>query len=73
MTDELKPCPFCGCPDVKVYARQEDDMVARVYCMNCDAHGKAFILILDGLDTEAIDIAKEAAIKAWNTRAKVDR
>ena len=46
MTDELKPCPFCGCD----HLREVDALIAddngdheelMIECMNCDAQAKA--------------------------------
>lgn len=53
MSEELKPCPFCGDKTVYVYWREEQYFVS---CNNCDCEGGK-------QDTQ------EEAIKAWNRRA----
>ena len=53
MTDELKPCPFCG---GKAEMLGEDDGMYQVVCPNCAAN-------IDNYDDE-----KEVAAKKWNKR-----
>lgn len=57
MTEELKPCPFCGCADLKV-AHAGFQAVAMVECNVCGAEGPCFVRDKD-------------AITAWNRRAPV--
>jgi Lar family restriction alleviation protein len=50
---ELKNCPFCGSKSVKLIT---SSIAISVICFNCGGSG-------------AYNVDKEAAIKAWNTRA----
>ncbi len=56
MSNELKPCPFCGAKPLMY------DLL--------DTHGGFSIECpTDGCDAEKMKRTKEAAISAWNTRA----
>ena len=55
MTEELKPCPFCGDPNI-VITRVGFHAVSMATCCGCGADGPA-------------RVSDEAAISAWNTRA----
>lgn len=65
---KLRPCPFCGSENLKIYTTERNDRPkcawrAEVVCLGC--FGRA---TNHGFDwTE--DKAKENAIKAWNRRA----
>ena len=54
---ELKPCPFCGCKDIRV-ARDKDAIIERhrAICFDCSAQ------IYRGTAQETIE--------AWNRRAE---
>ena len=59
---ELKPCPFCGCAQIEVYANPNNALKHfgieqyKVCCVNCAAQ------LYRGKKQEAID--------AWNRRAE---
>jgi len=53
MTDALKPCPFCGCKDIRVLPQPNG---FSVNCMSCSAR----MLV-------HTDFAKQAASE-WNLR-----
>lgn len=55
MSEELKPCPFCGSPSVTTQARHPSILPYFVECSTCDARG-------------ARREGREAAIAAWNSR-----
>ena len=58
MSDEIKPCPFCGCTDISMYTNGSD-LDNYSYVVECDGCG----CILDtGFDSE------ERAIEEWNHR-----
>ena len=61
MSDDLKPCPFCGwdAPYVRTTGIETE-----VYCENCTAIGP---LVHSVGPDEDVD---EVAIKLWNRRAK---
>lgn len=61
-TEELKPCPFCGCEDIDEY---EGDYGNGVYCMNCGA------MVGEPIHMEFRTnerVTYEQAAEAWNTR-----
>lgn len=58
MSDELKPCPFCGGEAVKEY---DSDWGIVVRCLECPA-----------IMTESPYLGVLNPIEAWNTRAKED-
>lgn len=60
MSDELKPCPFCGSPSVTTQARHPSILPYFVECSTCDARG-------------ARREGREAAITAWNNRPIEDK
>ena len=64
MNEELKPCPFCGGEDVKLWVGLHGSTDAKVTCQTCDAEGPLF----GAEDWLGMDWRPEA-ITAWNTRA----
>ena len=57
MSEELKPCPFCG-GAAKLYDNQEHPYIYRVACTDCKtAYGYSFSYS-----------EKHTAIKTWNER-----
>ena len=65
MSEELKPCPFCG---GSATAEQYDGVTGAQWCANCDdpdCVGGAMPLVRYAREIEAIT--------AWNTRADSDR
>lgn len=56
MTEELKPCPFCGNKKILVAYEEQLDNAYDVYCVVCKC-GAAMR-----------NSIKEAAIEAWNKR-----
>jgi Lar family restriction alleviation protein len=68
MSDDLKPCPFCG-GDKSIICRTDYDGgdAYAVSCRYSDCHGHIFTLGHGYFST------KEEAIAAWNTRADADR
>jgi len=59
MSENLKPCPFCGCKNIIVDTRDDEDGNIIDYyceCMNCGA-----------MSHFAYD--RKCTIDAWNTRA----
>ena len=61
MTDQIKPCPFCGSDDIDAdviyfpYRTELTKSVWLVHCLKCHALGP-------------IHIERTGAIAAWNTR-----
>ena len=65
MSDELKPCPFCGSD--KPYVSESDDGMARwVCCPDCDADGPPIHWKFDGTHDEA----RRIVVDMWNNRAQ---
>ena len=52
MSEELKPCPFCGGPEVAI---QKGPNMAWIACFHCDAQGP-------------LHTTRKGAITAWNRR-----
>ncbi len=52
--ENLKPCPFCGCTDIKVISNDTNDIFF-VSCEACESSGSC-------------KSDPEWAIKAWNDR-----
>lgn len=61
MSDELKPCPFCGSEAVHTERSYFRDVL--IYCENCDAYFT--------VDSFAAD--KDDIVEAWNRRAEPER
>jgi Lar family restriction alleviation protein len=74
MSEELKPCPFCGGSNVELteFAKLgSESRWHRVSCLDCEMFGPATqgcSLNYWGADTIE-KVAQEAAV-AWNTRAR---
>lgn len=71
MSEELRPCPFCG-GKAKVKAAKEDYIGFTVWCAcNCGARTGGFCPDMSKEDDtiENIEESKIRAIKAWNRRA----
>lgn len=67
MTNELKPCPFCG-GEAEFYPAaciEQGWYIATVQCVSCAAQ----VCSKHGLDRTEQE-ANESAIEAWNTRAE---
>lgn len=55
MNDRLKPCPFCGEDEIKVYRNGNSHYC---YCSLCEASTKNF----------SVSTNEEKVIKYWNRR-----
>jgi len=70
MSEELKPCPFCGKDKVSLVETEDFENANKglsswhVSCRNKDCHGSIFSLYIWQFRSET------QAVKAWNTRAK---
>lgn len=68
MSNDLKPCPFCGSKRVRsnLYGREcdEDNYGHYVYCENCAAKGP----IITGEEVEPGENRWDKAREAWNRR-----
>ena len=66
MTDELKPCPFCGSVGIAVISGKYTDYVS---CESCGTQS-AFVAKTPLLSAGELQGAlnKNSAIAAWNTR-----
>lgn len=83
MSNELKPCPFCGSSDIKIYVTQGRRFVrtGHARCENCQMKIDAPIerlsynrfLDINTYEDECRhynELAKYAIIEKWNTRAE---
>jgi Lar family restriction alleviation protein len=63
MSNQIKPCPFCGSKNVEAFAQDEDDCPNRsaiVRCHSCDVQS-----------AQMVGSTKiEMAIRAWNKRVE---
>lgn len=63
---DLKPCPFCGSTNVKIYSWQDGGICVK--CLECHCQTQAHS------DYNTVEAKKESAyeivVKAWNRRAK---
>ena len=60
--NELKPCPFCGGTNIKLYSFESTDLHGFIHV--CQYKGDGMVKVESRLfDTE------EEAIKVWNRRA----
>ena len=66
MKDKLKPCPFCGSKKVGVYSVSAEKIKYRVVCKNVKTKPGWSYPHVEG----PVEETKEAAIAAWNKRAK---
>lgn len=64
---ELKPCPFCNCPDRRVSIRKQGSKGYRIVCGRCGATGP-YSSVLKCTPTSRED-ARRNAIEAWNRRS----
>lgn len=55
MNEELKPCPFCGNKNIRIWGGE--NTFPYVECSNCIA-------------STASELTREEAIKNWNRRSK---
>jgi Lar family restriction alleviation protein len=73
MTDDLKPCPFCGSIDVEAIMHErkakEIEIMDFVVCHNCKAHGPTFVKSVPISVYEMMKLCDEAAA-AWNHRVE---
>lgn len=70
MSEQIKPCPFCG-DEATLYQRKSSSsthLILRVYCCSaeCNAESGAFPCEIESI--EKYDEARAEAIKAWNQR-----
>ena len=80
MDEELKPCPFCGCKDIryslKITGHFDVQYHASMYCNKCHCYGKRTLTkkvshanYKGRIEIENDKEVQDEAIKAWNTRA----
>ena len=62
---ELKPCPFCGSRDVKVYAYQDGGICVKCLDCYCQTQPSNDFCISDAKKYKS---AFEKSVEAWNRR-----
>ena len=72
MSEELKPCPFCG-GEGKIKAASKEHIGFTIWCecKNCHAQTSGYCPDMKKEDTviENIDSCRNKAVEAWNRRA----
>ena len=63
LTNELKPCPFCGSEDVNMYHLYNNHKALLIICDTCDI---AFCVVKDRDEDYTSELE---LIDAWNRRA----
>lgn len=70
MTDKLKPCPFCGCTDIRLAVFIDS---VQIWCSKC----KATLVRSSHKRYESLAETKEhikpRTVMAWNRRVEDDR
>jgi Lar family restriction alleviation protein len=65
MTDELKPCPFCGGREIEIRERNSPTGTFSVSVMHwCNEAGRPALKPL-----ERMGRTRDEAVRAWNKRA----
>lgn len=64
---ELKPCPFCGCSNIRIAGGVS---IAFLHCRNCKAEMCRMINEDFEFGDEPLKTAEDYAIEAWNRRAE---
>lgn len=58
MNEALKPCPFCGSTDVKLFQFTQGDYEEELYCVECV-----------GCEADTgYKYSEDEAVAAWNSR-----
>jgi Lar family restriction alleviation protein len=67
MSDELKPCPFCGGTNIHIPVHDDGSIFGWVQCLTCECDGPLIseIYVENKRHTAA---TKEKIIEAWNKR-----
>ena len=75
MSEELKPCPFCGNPKPRiVYNRYARELYVVCDGINgCHAHSGRISYSYDNITAEHLKIDKEYVAKLWNRRTDNDK
>ena len=66
LTNELKPCPFCGDEDVNMYHLRENHKALLIVCETCNI---AFYVVKDRDEDLPNYTSELELIDAWNRRA----
>lgn len=71
MSEELKPCPFCGGEVVVKAVNKNYGLAIRCQCSKCNARTEEYCPDTNKEDDtlENIEECKKRAIEAWNRRA----
>lgn len=68
MSEELKPCPFCG-KDHMFLEQQYGDESGYIRCRNCGAQSGRVYWTADEIEADDYSASEAEAVAAWNRRA----
>lgn len=70
MSEELKPCPFCGGEAVIKAVNRNYGLTIWCQCLKCDARTKGYCLDTNNEDAtiDNIENCKNRALEQWNRR-----
>ena len=69
MSEELKPCPFCG-RNVKIENIGDTDSNEKIYMIFCDCGASVTFAGSDEGEEGSYDLNKKESIAAWNRRVE---
>lgn len=72
MSEELKPCPFCGAKSHKL-EHQFGDECGYIRCRNCGAQSGRVYWTEAERESDDYSASEAEAIAAWNRRASTDK
>lgn len=74
MSDKLKPCPFCGCPDIYLTFRQDwnGEEIPIIFCNKCKISVEAEDDLPSMPYVNWYKRMKDKVTKVWNMRGEQD-
>ena len=73
MSENLKPCPFCGSKDIVTRLGYNDayknPIIVKIYCFNCGSQMRKYVSQYATSFQDAVDIMDEIK-NQWNRRVE---